>query len=92
MCKAVMNVVISSAILLAGALNAPSAFALTPTQKIFLEAEKALKKQDYEVYKPLRAKLGDYPLAIYLDHDIDIGDLNGLHGAAAKAQAFRSRA
>jgi len=84
MCKAVMNVVISSAILLAGALNAPSAFALTPTQKTFLEAEKALKKQDYEVYKPLRAKLGNYPLAIYLDHDIDIGDLNGLHGAAAK--------
>lgn len=85
MCKAVINVVISSAILLAGALNAPAALALTSTQKTFLEAEKALKKQDYATYKPLRAKLGNYPLAIYLDHDIDIGALNALQGYAAKA-------
>lgn len=85
MCKPLMNMVLSSAIIIAGAFNASAAFALTPVQKTFLEAEKALKKQDYANYKPLRAKLGDYPLAIYLDHDIDIGNLNALPGTQAKA-------
>lgn len=83
MCKPLMNMVLSSAIVIAGALNASAALALTPTQKTFVDAEKALKKQDYETYKPLRAKLENYPLAIYLDHDIDIGRLNDLHGDAA---------
>ncbi|MGL5467697.1 MAG: transglycosylase SLT domain-containing protein, partial [Shewanella sp.] len=72
MCKPFTKMVLSSAIIIAGAFNASAAFALTSTQKTFLEAEKALKKQDYATYKPLRAKLGEYPLAIYLDHDIDI--------------------
>lgn len=85
MCKPLIHMVLSSAIVIAGAFNASAAWALTPTQKTFLDAEKALKKQNYEVYKPLRAKLGDYPLAIYLDHDIDIGRLNDLGGEAAKA-------
>ena len=43
----------------------PFCIRVNANAKTFLEAEKALKKQDYEVYKPLRAKLGDYPLAIY---------------------------
>ncbi|QYJ80364.1 transglycosylase SLT domain-containing protein [Shewanella acanthi] len=84
MCKPFMKMVLSSAILLAGAFSASAAYALTSTQKTFLDAEKALKKQDYDTYKPLRAKLGNYPLAIYLDHDIDIGKLNDLRGEQAK--------
>lgn len=84
MCNPFTKMVLSSAIIIAGAFNASAAFALTSTQKTFLEAEKALKKQDYATYKPLRAKLGEYPLAIYLDHDIDIGRLNDLRGNDAK--------
>lgn len=84
MCKPLIHMVLSSAIAIAGTFNASVAWALTPTQKTFLDAENALKKQNYQAYKPLRAKLGDYPLAIYLDHDIDIGKLNDLHGEAAK--------
>ncbi|MGL5359989.1 MAG: transglycosylase SLT domain-containing protein, partial [Shewanella sp.] len=84
MCKPLINMVLSSAALLAVTFTTPAAFALTPVQKTFIEAEKALKKQDYASYKPLRAKLGDYPLALYLDHDIDIGRLNDLGGAEAK--------
>jgi len=84
MCKPLMNRVLSSAMLLTAVLSSTAAFALTPVQKTFIDAEKALKKQDYANYKPLRAKLGDYPLAIYLDHDIDIGQLNALSGAQAK--------
>lgn len=85
MCKPFMNAVLTSAILLVSAVNAPTALALTSVQRTFIDAEKALKKQDYGTYKPLRAKLGDYPLAIYLDHDIDIGHLNALRGDDAKA-------
>lgn len=84
MCNPLTKMVLSSAIIIAGAFNASAALALTSTQKTFLEAEKALKKQDYATYKPLRAKLGEYPLAIYLDHDMDIGRLNDLRGNDAK--------
>lgn len=83
--KPLMTMVLSSTILLVSAFHAPSALALTSTQKTFVEAEKALKKQDYATYKSLRAKLGDYPLAIYLDHDLDIGKLNALRGRDADA-------
>ncbi len=39
------------------------------SQKIFLQAEKALKENKFNEYRKIRAKLDHYPLASYLDFD-----------------------
>lgn len=57
-----------------------AAQSLTPEQQLYLDARKSLDKQDLNTYLQQRKKLGDYPLAIYLDFHQNIDEILKLPG------------
>ncbi|MGS0826653.1 transglycosylase SLT domain-containing protein [Shewanella sp. 0m-8] len=48
---------------------------LTKEQQLYVEARSALSKQQLDKYQPMRDKLDDYPLAIYLDFHNNINNI-----------------
>jgi len=55
----------------------------TAQQQTYLDARAALKKHQSQTYRRLRAKLDDYPLAVYLDFKADIKRILRLSGPQA---------
>jgi soluble lytic murein transglycosylase len=57
--------------------------AYTQDQQTYLDASRALENKQYGQYRTLRAKLNDYPLAMYLDYNATMADTLKLPGQNA---------
>lgn len=68
------------------ALFSPLSSAYTASQQTYLDAKSALEKGQYTQYRSLRAKLNDYPLAIYLDYNAEIDNVIDMPSSKAMAK------
>ncbi|MFC1519867.1 transglycosylase SLT domain-containing protein [Pseudomonadota bacterium] len=56
---------------------------LSLQQQLYLDARKALDKQQLNQYQKLRKQLGDYPLTVYLDYHEQVADIIKMSGTQA---------
>ncbi|GIU45185.1 lytic transglycosylase [Shewanella sairae] len=71
------------------ASGAVAASSLTKEQQLYLDARSKLNKQHLSQYHSMREKLGDYPLAIYLDFHNNIDKILKLSGKQAQQQLYQ---